>query len=263
MRANRLPSVQGFRWVGEGFRIFRAAPLRLLVLNLAFLLAISFAVAIPVVGFAAVWLLIPAFIVGPHAMSRAAAQGAMPDLGMLVSGFRANLAAQLKLGGVYLAAMMAVLVATALADQGHFAQAMIGRERLEFADLQNPAVLQAMLIGAGLQTALLTALWYAPLLVAWNGLTVSKAIFFSTAAALINWRALLAYAIAISLLFVFVLVLALGAAILFSGPGAAQGNAAFFTSVWAILPIWFATSYLSYRDVFSAEDEAGAMPQRP
>lgn len=257
MQANRLPAKQGLHWVGESFRIFRAAPVRLLVLNLAFLFAIRLAVAIPAVGFALVWVLIPALIVGPHAMSRAASRGAPPDLEMLISGFRANLAKLLQLGALYFAAMVIILAATALADEGHFAQAMIGRVRLEIADLQKPELQEAMLIGAGLQTAALTALWYAPLLVAWNGLTVSKAVFFSVAATLINWRALLVYGVAITALFVFVLVLTLGAAMLFGGPGAAQANAALFAVIWTLLPVWFASSYLSYRDVFGeAPDQA-------
>ena len=256
MRANRLESVQGLRWVVEGLRVVRAAPLRLLVLNFAFLFAISVAVAIPLIGFALVWLLIPAFVVGPHAISRAAAAGTPPDLALLVSGFRIRLPSQLRLGGVFLAAMILVLAATVLADDGRFAQAMIGHVRLEVDDLLNPDVRRAMMIGAGLQTAALTALWYAPLLVAWDGLPVSKAIFFSTTAAWINWRALLAYGVAMTLLFAFVLMLALGAAIFFSGGGAASGNVAFFAAIWTMLPIWFATSYLSYRDVFAAAETA-------
>lgn len=259
MRANRLPARQGLRWVGESFKIFRAAPVRLLLLNLAFLFAIRLAVAIPAVGFAVIWVLIPALMVGPHAMSRAASRGALPDLEMLASGFRANLARQLQLGGLYLAAMVVILAATALADDGYFAQAMVGRVRLEIADLRKPELQQAMLIGAGLQTAALTALWYAPLLVAWNGLSISKAVFFSVAATLINWRALLAYGVAITALFVFVLVLTLGAAMLFGGPGAAQANAAMFAVIWTLLPVWFASSYLSYRDIFG-DTPGGAAP---
>jgi len=260
MRANRLPAGRGLRWVWEAMPIYRAAPLRLLLLNLGFLLAITLVVAIPVVGFALVWVLIPALMIGPHAVSRAAARGVVPGPELLLAGFRGNPAAQLRLGGVYLLAMIAVLMATVLADGGQFAQAMTGRARLEIADLQKPELLDAMMIGAALQTVLLAALWYAPLLVAWNGLPVSKAVFFSAAAALINWRALVAYGAAITLLFAVVLMFALGAAMLFSGPRAAQGNAALFTVIWTLLPVWFASSYLSYRDVFG---EAGNPAQIP
>lgn len=159
--------------------------------------------------------------------------------------------------------MLVVLAATALADDGRFAQAMIGRIRLEIGDLQDPGLQRAMLIGAGLQTVLLGALWYAPLLVAWDGLSASKAVFFSAAAGLINWRAFIAYGVAVMALFGFVLLLALGGAMLFGGSGAAQANSALFAVVWTLLPVWFASSYLSYRDVFGEENEAENPPKSP
>ena len=243
--------------------IFRVAPVRQLLLNLAFLLAVTILVAVPGLGFAAVWILFPALVVGPHAMARAAARGTTPPAELLIAGFRRNLPAQLKLGGFFLAAMLVVLAATALADDGRFALAMIGRVRLEIGDLQDPGLQQAMLIGAGLQTVLLGALWYAPLLVAWDGLSATKAAFFSAAAALINWRAFTVYGVVVMLLFGFVLLLALGGAMLFGGSGGGQANSALFAVVWTLLPVWFASSYLSYRDVFGAENAAENPPKSP
>lgn len=258
MRAHRLEARRGLRWIGEAFAIVRAAPLRLLLLHLAFLAALSFALALPVIGFALVWLVLPALMVGPHALARACARAEGPAASLLLDGFRAQRAAQLRLGAIYLAAMMAVLAATVPADGGQFAQAMIGRSRLEIGDLQKPELMDAMMIGAGLQSLLLSVLWYAPLLVAWDRLPATKAVFFSAAAVLINWRAFVLFGIGITLLFVVVLMLALGAAILLSGSRAAQGNAALFAVVWTLLPVWFAASYVSYRDVFeeSAADPA-------
>lgn len=264
MRANRLGAVAGLRWIAGAFRILRVAPLRQLVFSLAFLFALTAALAIPAIGFALVWLLIPALLVGPHAVSRMASRGAPPGAALLVSGFRRNLAAQLRLGAIYLGGMAAVLAATIPADEGRFAQAMIGTVRLEIADLQGPELQRAMLVGAGLQTLLLAALWYAPLLVAWKGLTVSKAVFFSAAATLINWRAFLAYSAGMVLLFAFVLMLALAGAMLVGGARALQANAALFAVIWTLLPVWFASSYLSYRDVFDGENAAsGEAPKSP
>ena len=260
MRANRLAAGRGPRWIAEAFVICRAAPLRLLLLNFGFLFAVTFVVALPVAGFALVWLLIPALSVGPHATARAAARGEPLGAGLLLAGFRGQGLAQLRLGGVYLAAMLLVLAATVPADGGQFAQAMIGRTRLELGDLQKAELIDAMLVGAGLQTALLAALWYAPLLVAWNGLPVLKAVFFSTVATLLNWRAFLAYGVAITLLFVVVLLLALAFALLFSGSRAAQSNAALFAVIWTLLPVWFAASYASYRDVFGEAQAASQIP---
>ena len=159
MRANRLLAIRGLRWGLEAFLIFRVAPVRQLLLNLAFLLASTVVVALPLVGFAAIWLLFPALMVGPHAIARAAAGGATPGWDLLASGFRAQLPAQLRMGGFFLGAMVVVLAGTALGDDGRFAQAVIGRSRLELGDLQSPELQRAMLIGAGLQTLLLGLLW--------------------------------------------------------------------------------------------------------
>lgn len=243
--------------------VFRVAPVRQLLLNLAFLFASTIVVALPLVGFAAIWLLFPALIVGPHAVARMAAGGATPTADLLISGFRQRLPAQLRVGGVFLGAMLVVLAGTALADGGRFAQAVIGRATLELRDLQSPELQRAMLIGAGLQTLLLGALWYAPLLVAWRGLSATKAAFFSAAAALINWRAFLVYSLAVMLLFGFVLMLALGGAMLLGGSGVGQANSALFSVVWTLLPVWFASSYLSYREVFSEEDPGEDPPKSP
>ncbi|HVP08343.1 MAG TPA: BPSS1780 family membrane protein [Burkholderiales bacterium] len=264
MRARRLDAAAGLRWIGEGFAVFRVAPVRQLALSLAFLFMLTLALSVPAAGFAVVWLLIPALLVGPHAIARAAARGARPTAELLFEGFRRNLLVQLRLGAVYLAGMALVLAASVPVDEGRFAQAMLGVARLEFEDLQNAGTQDAMLVVAGLQTLLLAALWYAPLLVAWAGLGAPKAVFFSAAAALINWRALLAYGIGMTLLFGFVLLLAIAGTALLGGSHALQANSAAFAVLWTMLPVWFASSYLSYRDVFEAENApAGGPPESP
>lgn len=262
MRANRLPAGAGLRWIGEAFAIFRVGPLRQLAFNLVFLFAVTVALSLPVVGFALVWLLIPALLVGPHALARAASLGSLPEFSQLWSGIRGGLPAQLRLGGFYLGGMGVVLLATVPADGGRFAQAMMGFARLAIEDLQSVQMQQAMMIGAGLQTALLAALWYAPLLVAWKGVPAGKAVFFSAAATLINWRAFLVYGVAMTLLFGIVLMLALAGAMMLGGARALQANSALFAVVWTLLPVWFASSYVSFRDVFDA-GEAAKSPTMP
>jgi hypothetical protein len=256
MRAQRLPASAGLRWIGEAFVIFRAAPLRQMILSLSFLIALTLALWVPGIGFALVWLLIPALMVGPHAVARMASQGVPPDARLLTAGFRRNFAGQLRLGAVYLAGMMAILAATMPADGGQFARAMVGVAALSVEQLQRPELQSAMLIGAGLQSVMLAALWYAPLLVAWRDLATFKALFFSVAASLINWRPFLAYGAGMLLLFAFVLMLALAGAALFDGSREQQANAATFAVVWTLLPVWFGSSYLSYRDVFGIDDAA-------
>lgn len=262
MRARRLGAVAGLRWIAEAFAVFRVAPMRQLLFNLAFLFALAIALSVPALGFALVWVLIPALMIGPHAIARAAARGDRPPADLLLEGFRRNVAAQLRLGAVYLAGMALVLAASVPADEGRFAQAMLGVARLDLGDLQNADTQNAMLLVAGLQTLLLAALWYAPLLVAWQGLGVAKAVFFSAAAGLMNWRAFLAYGVGMTLLFSFVLLLALAGALLLGGSRALQANSAAFAVLWTLLPVWFASSYLSYRDVFEAENAPGGEPPK-
>lgn len=260
MRANRLGAADGLRWIAESFLIFRFSPLRQLLYGLAFLLALTVAMSIPLIGFALVWLLVPALVVGPHEIARAASRRVPPGADLLLAGFRRNFAAQLRLGGVYLAGMLAVLAATIPADGGRFAQAIVGIVRLELEELRGPALQNAMMIGAVAQTAMLAMLWYAPLLVAWKGIATGKAVFFSAAATFINWRPFLAYGGGMLLLFAMVMLLALAAAVLFGGSGVLQANSAMFAVLWSMLPVWFAGSYLSYRDVFESEDAGGRQP---
>lgn len=262
MRANRVDAATGLRWIAEAFAIFRVAPLRQLLYSLAFLFALTITLSLPAVGFVLVWLLVPAFLVGPHAIARTASQGVRPAAAQLVAGFRRDFPAQLRLGGLYLAGMLAVLLATIPADGGRFAQAMAGLAALDLDSLQSVELQRAMLIGAGLQMLLLAALWYAPLLVAWKRLAAVKAAFFSAAAALINWRAFLVYGAVMTLLFALVLMLAMAGAMLIGGARALQANAALFAVVWTLLPVWFASSWLSYRDVFEAGEAADVAPPK-
>src|SRR6185436_17528297 len=90
MRANRLAASAGLRWIGGAFAIFRVAPLRQLLLSLAFLFAFMLALSIPVAGFAFAWMLIPALVVGLHAVARESSRGTLPAAALLVEGFRSN-----------------------------------------------------------------------------------------------------------------------------------------------------------------------------
>jgi hypothetical protein len=58
-------------------------------------------------------------------------------------------------------------------------------------------------------------------------------------------------------------MLALGGAMLLGGSGAGQANSALFSVVWTLLPVWFASSYLSYREVFSEDNPAEIPPKSP
>ena len=251
MRANRVSAAEGARWLIEGLRVLRAAPLRLMALHLALLLAIAFLLSIPSAGFALFWLLAPALLVGPHAAMRAAARGARPDAGLMLEGFRIGFSSLARLGALFLVLLLLALGATALADDGRFFRAMTGIERLRMDDLLEPALPRALLVWAVLETAIFSVLWYAPLLVAWHGLPALKAAFFSVAAVVLNWRAMLAFGIATVAALFAVSLVALAVASLVSSTEGSRISTAAFATTWSFLPILFAASWRSYQAIFA------------
>ena len=252
MRANRVSAREGARWLVEGLQVLRAAPLRLMSLHLALFLAIVFLFSIPSVGFALFWLLGPALFVGPHAAMRAAARGARPEPALMLEGFRSGFGALARLGAIFLVLLVAALGATALADDGRLFRAMTGGERLIVEDLAEPDVNRALLVWALLETGIFSALWYAPLLVAWHGVPPLKSVFFSVAAVVLNWRAMLAFS-AVMVLAAFAVSLgALAVASVVASTEGARVSTAAFAATWTFLPLLFAASWRSYQAIFGA-----------
>ena len=250
MRARIVNAAQGARWLASGWRLFRVAPFGWLAATLAYWFAISAVSLVPVLGAAAAVALVPAFTVGFMALARAAERGGALDLRLLFDGFRQRPGPQLALGVIYLAALAAVLAASAVADDGLLARWVLGGRRPAPEALDGDAMLGAAGVAALAYLPVMAAFWFAPPLVAWHSAGVAKALFFSFFACLMNWRALAVYG-ALVVLATLVVPLVLLNALLLAGGGqgrlAAPLLAAFLVGV---LPILFASFYASYRDVF-------------
>ncbi|MBK7897997.1 MAG: hypothetical protein IPJ99_00995 [Betaproteobacteria bacterium] len=128
----------------------------------------------------------------------------------------------------------------------------LDRETVESGRLMAPATIVILLLAP-----VLMAYWFAPVLAAWHGLSVGKALFFSLMACWINWRAFLTYGIALALVAAVLpgVVLAL---LLLIFPGAANFLTALVTvpAMLVLAPIVFASFYVSYRDVFGIDAAA-------
>lgn len=260
LTANRIPAAAGALWLVEGFRVVRAAPLQQMMLGLVVLFAVAFTLSLPA-GFAVFWLLTPAFVVGPHAVARAAGGRTRPGFALLAQGFSGGFSGEfgalLRLGAIYLAALLAALGATALFDEGRLFRAMTGIERLRVEELFRPELHRALLAWALLETAVLSALWYAPLLVAWHRVPAVKSAFFSAAAIVLNWRAMLAFGAALMLAMLGLSLLALALATLVAKSEAARLSTAAFAATWTFLPILFAASWRSYEAIFGGPPPGG------
>jgi len=245
---------RGLRWLAEGWRMFRAAPLGWLALVFGYWLAMTVLSLIPLVGLVAASLLVPAFSVGFMAASRAASLGRPLELPMLFAGFRERVPAQLVLGAAYFFGLVAAIGASALADGGMLSRWMLtGQQPAPEAAGAAPLVLA---MGAALlvYAPVMMMLWFSPLLVAWHAMAPAKALFYSFFACWLNWRAFLAYgfaALCIAFLLPAGVLLVLSA---FAGAQRASPLALLLPLLLILLPTLLASFYASYRDVFEAKE---------
>lgn len=251
MQARLVSAANGARWLVDGWRIFRAAPLGWLAVVLAYVILTNALAVLPVLGVPAALVLVPPLSFGLMVAARAAERRQPLDLRMLFAGLRGNVRPQLALGVAYMACSLAVYGVMVLADsQGAMRSFLAGEakpEDLELAELALPIA-----VAAAAYTPVMMAFWFAPPLAGWQGMGAAKAAFFSFAACLINWRAFLAYGAAAALVLLVAPFLLLTLLLLASGGGlrlTAMGLV--FPLVLVMLPTLFASFYASYRDVFA------------
>jgi hypothetical protein len=260
LNARRVPAARGARWLAEGWRMFRAAPLGWLALVFAYWLVMTVISLVPYVGVILASVLVPAFSVGFMAASRAAARGQPVELAMLFAGFRERLPAQIVLGVVYLASLALVIGGSALADDGMLAGWLLTGHRPAETDTEGDALLGALALSAALYAPVMAMFWFAPLLAAWHGMAPVKALFYSFFASLLNWRAFFAYGAAVGVvLFLLPSVLLLVLVLLSGGTLRLQPMALVLPLALIMLPTLFASFFASYRDVFglAPAQEAG------
>ncbi len=262
MQALKLTARQGWGWLGAGFALFRRYPAQLTMVVIGYWLLIAFVNSLPLLGPALATLTIPIFSVGLMTACRDADQGRPVLFPILFVGFRTRPQPLLTLGGLYLAASLFALVFSSLADGGMFMQTMLGSYQPTEADLASGALFSGAQMALVVMAPVIMAWWFAPVLVAWHGFTVGKALFFSFFACLRNWKPFLAYTAC---------VMAFGGilpGLLLGVIGAAFPDAArFMLSIFIIpmmlilAPTLIASFYVSYREVFSNEQAVAAAQQ--
>jgi hypothetical protein len=269
MQARILKAARGARWLTDGWRMFRAAPLGWLALLFVYWLLMTFISVIPLVGVGIASIAVPAFSVGFMAAARVASGidkggAGRLELGLLFEGLRHNARAQLALGVAYLGCLMLVLGATTLFDGGALARWMLSGARPPDEVLQSGEFQAALAAAAALYAPVMMMFWFAPPLAAWHSSPAPKALFFSFFACLLNWRAFLAYG-ALTALVAVVVPFALLTGILLASGGRLQLPlmGLVFPLLVVLLPTLFASFYASYRDVFGAdgpgEEESGTV----
>ena len=243
------------RWLAEGWRMFRVAPLGWLALVFAYVMATIMLSLVPIVGALAASVLVPVFTLGFMAASRAAQHARPVELPMLFAGFRGRVPAQLALGVAYTLGLAAAVAASALVDGGELLRSLTAAADAK--SEPDDKILRGVAATMAFYVPTMMALWFAPPLVAWHSMSAPKALFFSFVACWRNWRAFLAYGLAVA--FVAVVLPSLVLMLLALATGGAmriQPQALLFPLLLILLPTLFASYYASYRDVFAAPEEA-------
>jgi uncharacterized membrane protein len=222
-----VPAGHGVSWLGEGWRLFKQSPL-IWIVNVILFLVITVAVqVVPIAGGIAGALLAPVLgaglMIGAHALHH----GETLEVGHLFAGFRQNTGALVLVGVVYLVGVIAIVILAMLLMGASFAGLMAGGGEQAL----GPGLILAVLIGVALVIPLAMAYWFAPALVALNGLSAIEAMKMSFWGCLKNILPFLVYGlVALVAAIVATIPLALG---------------------WLVLgPVLAATMYASYRDIY-------------
>ena len=271
----RQPAAHGTQWLARSYALFRQARMHWALLLVVYYGALFVADHIPLIGDFAAPILKPVFAVGFLAAAWTQERGGMPGVGLLFRGFRANLAALVLLGVVFVVGITAAIAATALVDGGKLF-ALLANPMPQ--DLEGDAAAQrvqetlgdtrvqlGMLVGALCGIPVLLSLWWAPALVVFQDAGAGKALATSLRAALANWPSIVRYALAV---FFFGLVLPMVggtviAAVLPDPIGRALALALMLPYVFFFVATLHISDYVSYRDVFHADEAIAALPSVP
>ena len=240
-----VPAAHGWRWIARGLVLVGRAPLGWMVVSMSYWLVMGVISRLPYLGLLVASLATPALAVSFMAICRGLERGRGLELALVADGFKRNLAALVTLGGIYLAITLAIFAATSLADGGTLARWTLSGRGPAAAEGRLAA---AVALAIALWIPVQLAFWFAPVLTSWHGMPAPKALFFSFFAAARNWRAFLVYGLAGAA------ALGLVTALLFNLQRAQAGPQIIPTLVFLLLvvfvPVYYATAYASYRDVF-------------
>lgn len=190
----KLPASTGWLWVKEGFALFRRQPAEVSALFLAYMLLLIGIGILPLVGQLLPLVLVPIFAMSFMQACLHIEQGKKVQPNLLLVSFRSPaFRTLLKLGVLYLIAAVLAVGASALIDGGVFWKVMSGGQSLDAEAVAASNMPLAMLFSAAVYTPAAMGFWYAAPLIAWQNLSLGKAIFYSFFAVRRNIGAFIVY----------------------------------------------------------------------
>lgn len=196
MQLNKAPSGDGYVWVRQGFWLFKKNPLAFLMLVFLYVFIAQFAILIPVFGVFAVLLLTPALTVGFMTACQMVIRGEKVMPIVYLAAFRGKDSITKKnlliLGTVYAFAILILsLIASAFIDFKQLITLLTQEQTPTIRDVQG--LYTGLTIGLLLYLPVAMVMWFAPILIAWEKMSVPQALFSSWVACWTNKAAFIFY----------------------------------------------------------------------
>lgn len=242
--------------MAAGWQLYRLSPGMWTLLVFASWLLIALVKQVPYLGALASIILVPVFTMSFMAMCEELRHGRRLRANLLFAGFRTRLVPLLVLGALYLFSILATLWLSSLADGGTLMNWLMWGRLPDQTAWDDGRLFRGILIASAIATPVLAAFWFAPLLVAWDGMSAGKSLFYSFFGCMRNWRPFFIYGLVLALLVIGFSVL-ISIAALGSGSNRGLLSGLFIAYVLMLTPTTLASFYVAYRDVFP---EAPAEP---
>jgi hypothetical protein len=242
MPGRKVRAGAGVDWVGDAWRLFRQAKLMwIVILVLLFLVHLGLGM-VPFVGMVLPNLVSPILMGGIMLGCRSLETGGELEIEHLLAGFRRNTGLLFAIGLVYAVGELAIMgLFGAVAGTSFVWAAMRGDEAAIISSLPEDPLRLALggLVAAALAVPLVAAYWFAPALAMLHDVPAVPAMKESFFACMRNFVPMLVYGL-VMLALLLAAMIPLGLGLL----------------VWT--PLLIATTYTSYRSVFTVEDGEGA-----
>jgi uncharacterized membrane protein len=240
----KVEASQGYRWVAEGFRLYRKNPL---LLSAAFGVLFGIVMAlnlIPVVGASLSELASPVMVAGFMAAYRVLDEGKELELPNFLAGATGPAIPLMAVGAVQLLGTLAIgkiMLGMGFDPQALMAAAQTGKDPAAMQAVLNQAM-PAIFTGMLLFTPLIMATWFAPALILFGGARPATALGVSLRAVARNWAAMLVNGLTLGLLLFLSLLVPMMLGLLIA------------------MPILFGSLYASYQAIFAvwADDNVTA-----
>ncbi|WP_232468170.1 BPSS1780 family membrane protein [Bordetella genomosp. 13] len=262
MQAASLPASAGWQWIRTGLQLFLKQPLAMFTWSMVVGLFVLFAALTLPIG----PLLLPVLMPIVALMSLSASKHIEAGRTMLPSMWpkplqRPGVFKKLSMMGMlYAAAVLAAEIVAVLPFAGNIAEGVNLATASKDIGPMLAAMREPLILFALLYLPIAALFWHAPVLVAWHGLRMTQALFFSGVACWRNKWAFLVYGVAWALIFMFI-DLATGLLVA-AGLPAPLMNALQMPVNIAAGGVLYSSFYPAYTTIFGSDDASTGLDDR-